>query len=368
MYIANAIDVVIPSFRLDEQILLRIINLTQPLEIKINFYLIADNPLLTVPDSIATLASDGSIHLVINETNLGFAETRNKGIRLGNSKWLLLLDDDIVPDDGLLMAYATAIGGRPDAIGFAGVTDFPEPLNIATKAMVIQGMTGHFSAARHHQELMWVPTANVMLNRCKMDPKLFDKRLKKGGEDIEFLLRNVQRFNDHYIGVPDAVVEHPWWDHGALQSKRIFRYGGGAAQIASLPVIKPYTFHDFTNTAETLLLLIITAPVAVAFCDVSTLLLICLIVIFSEFITSLLKVFFSTRRWSLAIAWDVLWLKNSYEFGYLLESLGTFRISGFAERIDMGFSRRNPGWFRLNKWKIIKMILILFGLVIINVF
>jgi hypothetical protein len=31
----------------------------------------------------------------------------------------LLLDDDIDPDENLLLAYANAIGGHPDAIGFA---------------------------------------------------------------------------------------------------------------------------------------------------------------------------------------------------------------------------------------------------------
>jgi len=256
MYQSTSIDIVIPSFRLDENVLLNIFNVERPDGFLVNFYIVADNPLLVIPEEILKLASENKINLIKNEINLGFSKTRNNGIRLGNAKWILLLDDDILPSKKLLIAYAEAIKKNRDSIGFAGVTNFPLPFNAATRAMDINGTTGHFKAALDNKPLVWVPTANVMLNREKMDMTLFNEKLDKGGEDIEFLLRNSLLHKEKYTPVPNAVVEHPWWNNGAIQTERIFRYGRGAADIAALDTIKPYTYHDFLNTSELVVLLL----------------------------------------------------------------------------------------------------------------
>lgn len=365
MYTANAIDIVIPSFRLDEHILLGIFTIDRPADFKLNFYLIADNPELTIPASIVHLAESGQVNLIINPVNIGFSETRNKGIRLGSSKWVLLLDDDIVPEKDLVTAYTEAIKIHPQAIGFAGVTNFPEPFNRVTTAMEMHGMTGHFKLANKEEELTWVPTANVMLNRDKMDPALFNENLKKGGEDIEFLVRNVALYKEKYRAVPSAIVTHPWWNEGTLQTGRLFRYGAGAAQIAPLPSINSYTYHDFTNTAETLLLLIISFPILTLFYSWQVPVALILIILAAEFLTNLFKGYYLSKKFSFSLAANLLWMKNCYELGYLAENLSKGRISGFAERIDMGFSKKHPSWFRLNKWKILKICLILIGLILI---
>lgn len=368
MYDVNSIDVIIPSFRLNEEILLGILNVHRPPGFNVNFYIVADNPGLTVPDSVLKLADKGALNLVVNQMNLGFAETRNKGIRLGKGKWLLLLDDDVVAGDRLLCAYAEAILKHPDAIGFAGVTNFPEAINLTTLAMELHGLTGHFKAAKTNKELMWVPTANVMLNRDKMDAALFDERLKKGGEDIEFLVRNVALFGEKYISVPEASVTHPWWNNGAIQTERQFRYGIGAAQIANLPVIRVYTYYDFTNTVETLLLLLISFPLIVFSYSWTYFFTIVFVVVLAEFCTTYIKSIYLSGKHSLMLAFHLFWLKNCYEAGYLFESLRNNRWTGFAERIDMSFSKKNPSWFRLNKWKIIKTCIIAIGLLLVTVF
>nr|WP_068886780.1 glycosyltransferase [Pedobacter panaciterrae] len=359
MYQNTSIDVVIPSFRLDEDVLLNIFNVERPDGFLVNFYIVADNPSLVIPDGILKLADDNKINLIKNEVNLGFSKTRNNGIRLGRGKWILLLDDDIMPSKKLLIAYAEAIQNNPDSIGFAGVTNFPLPFNAATRAMDINGTTGHFKAALDNKPLVWVPTANVMLNREKMDVTLFNEKLSKGGEDIEFLLRNSLSYKEKYIPVPDAVVEHPWWNNGAVQTERIFRYGRGASDIAALNTIKPYTYHDFLNTSECILLLLVFSPLVVALYSVNELFLLMFLVLFAEVLTNLIKVFYKSKSLSLPVALNLFWIKNCYEAGYLFESLSKGRLWGFAERIEMGFVKENPSWFRLNKWKIIKTILLL---------
>ncbi|WP_316816899.1 glycosyltransferase [Pedobacter nyackensis] len=364
MYVTDVIDVVIPSFRMDEDILLRIVNVDKPAGFKLNFYIVDDNPGLEIPSSILALAKNGSIQLILNETNLGFSETRNKGIALGTGKWLLLLDDDVVPDKTLLTAYADAIAKDTDALGFAGVTTFPEPYDMATLALDINGNTGHSKGAKTQKELMWIPTTNIMLNRDKMDPSLFSEVLKKGGEDIEFLVRNALLNDQKYISVRDAVVEHPWWDGG--HTRRLLRYGAGAAQIAPLPSIRSFTYHDFTNTIETLLLLLICSPFIIINYSLSGLFAILSVVVLAEFITNFIRSVYLSGKYSLSLAFYLFWLKNCYEAGYLYESLSKGRLSGFAERIDMSFSKKNPSWFRLNKWKIIKTCLIVIGSLLIT--
>lgn len=365
MHDANSIDVVIPSFRLDEEILLNIFNLPKPESFLVNYYLVADNPRVDIPDKVKQLAISQKINLIQNEVNLGFSRTRNNGIRLGNGKWLLLLDDDIVPSERLLLAYADAISKNPNTIGFAGVTNFPEPYDMVTLAMDINGNTGHSKGAIMHKELMWVPTTNIMLNRDKMDTTLFSEALEKGGEDIEFLVRNALRNDEKYVSVPNAIVEHPWWDGG--HTRRLLRYGAGAAQIAPLPSIKLYTYHDFTNTTETIMLLVLCSPFIVFNYSLSGLFMIISLLIMAEFITNFIKSVYLSGKYSLSLAFYLFWLKNCYEAGYLFESIKSGRFTGFAERIETSFSKKNPGWFRLNKWKIIKACLIGIGLLAISV-
>lgn len=355
---SHAIDVVIPSFRLDEHILIPIIDLKKPEKYDIHIYIVADNPNATIPSKINELSKQGRIHLIINDVNLGFSATRNKGIQAGNSKWILLLDDDIVPDEKLLYAYTNVIEKNANAIGFIGVTDFPPPFNSATKALTINGSTAHFNIARQKTRMKWAPTANIMLNREKLTSPMFDKNLKKGGEDIEFLVRNSLVNNDEYISVPDAIVVHPWWNSGKMQTGRMIRYGIGAAEIANLPAIRPYTYIDFTNSSETLLLLLLLAIPASICGFLKIILIFMLAIVLSEFITNFIRTIKDTKTINFDIAWRLMAIKNTYEIGQLWGNLRMGHLNGFSRRIDMSFKKASPSWFRLNRWKIIKLLLI----------
>lgn len=354
----RSIDIIIPSFRLAESVLSPIVHLPRPLGWTVNFYLVADNPDIQVSPGIRRWEQEGKIKLIINDRNLGPSETRNIGIRAGNGQWLLLLDDDIEPTSNLLQAYATAIEKNEQAIGFVGVTDFPEPVNAVTEAMRINGTLGHFNMARRKPAMRWAPTANLMLNRAKLDPTLFDASLKKSGEDIEFLVRNSLRFNELYVSVPEAVVQHPWWNNGNVQTERLFRYGEGACEMADKPAIRNYTYRDFTNTAETLLLLLLLLPFAwwggwaywIAAAAGS--------VVLAELVTNWLKALIAGKTASPAVAFHLFWAKNCHELGALAGVLKSFRLNNFARRTELGFVKQHPSPFRLNRWKIIKMITI----------
>ena len=353
------IDVVIPSFRLDETILQGIFSLAIPDEILVNYILVADNPNVEVPASIQQLAIQGKIQLIINEQNIGFSKTRNKGINAGKADWILMLDDDIVPDPRLLFAYNDAIKKKPNSLGFIGVTDFPTPFNAVTKALFYNGAVGHFQSARHHENLSWAPTANVLLNRSLLYPRLFNPDLQFGGEDISLLTENAFANHKKYDSVPDAIVVHPWWNDGKKQWKRMFRYGKGAADIIIEPHIVPYSYRDFTNTSESVFILLIMMLVAIIVPFHKPLLISWIaIFILAECITGLVRSFQISKSLSFPIAWQMITHKNAYEAGMLYRLIQKGRHNCIGKRIDVGFSKKYPSPFRLNRWKIFKTILI----------
>ena len=92
---AISIDVVIPSFRLNEHNLLPILTLRVPASARVVYYLIVDNPQADIPDSIRAMADDRNIFLLWNEKNKGASYTRNRGMEAGMGEWILFLDDDL---------------------------------------------------------------------------------------------------------------------------------------------------------------------------------------------------------------------------------------------------------------------------------
>jgi glycosyltransferase involved in cell wall biosynthesis len=354
----NSIDIIVPTYRLNEERLLDIIHLPKPTGFEVSYYIISDKADAVIPVSIAALHDRGLIRLLIHKQNLGPAAARNTGIRAGSGKWILFLDDDIQPQEDLLMRYADAIKKSESAIGFVGLTVFPEPFNPVTRALLIGGWISHFTSAKIYPSLRWAPTSNILMNREKMDGTLFDEQLRKSGEDIEFLVRNSLLFAELYKALPNAVVFHPWWNEGAVQTKRMLRYGAGASEIARKSPVKEYTFRDFTNTAETSFILLLLIPADILIGSFRLTLLFFSSLVIAEYLTNWLRGISIGKTFSPLVAFHLMWAKNCYEAGFLIRSLQTGYLNGFALRIDMGFSKAHPGPFRTNRWKIIKFILI----------
>jgi len=132
-----------------------------------------------------------------------------------------------------------------------------------------------------------------------------------------------------------------------------------------LPAIKKYTYFDFTNTAETLLLLLVATPFALYFGWFSIVVKLAAVAILAEFITNWIKTVKVGKTFSPTVAFYLMWAKNCYEYGVLYANIMQGKWNHFAKRIDVGFTKENPSHFRTNKWKIIKMILLLvLGLVV----
>jgi len=255
------IDVVVPSYRVDEQCLMAILALHIPAACRVNFFIIVDNPSSAIPGTILEASKiRHDFTLLINEVNLGFSATRNKGMRAGNGEYVLLLDDDIIPEPNLLHNYFYAIRSHPSAIGFAGPVMFPESFNAVTHSLRILGLPTHFEKPAYADNVVWTPTANVLMKRVLLPPQLFDERMIYGGEDIDLLSAISLQQELKWICVPEAKVYHPWWGGGSPQLKKMFSYGRGSVDAIGKQHIRPYSFIDFPNVCEWSLILLLLSP------------------------------------------------------------------------------------------------------------
>lgn len=361
------IDVIIPSFRLDKATLLPLLNLKKPENSIVHFYLVSDNPKLKPDSSILSLVDNETVFLLINKENIGASATRNRGIEAGNGGWILFLDDDIAVTDDLLLIYADAISNRPNEIGFIGRVLMPQPPTPFARAVVAAGSMSIFNIAAEKDYFSWGATANIMVNRVAIKDIRFSDAYPKsgGGEEVEFFLRvrEANNFRD-FKTLPMAAVTHPWWSNGKTDFTRFYRYGQGNSFLAQRN--PQYSWHDFLDTPETLL---ITALVLItslfinyhfafyAFCFL-------LLSILIEYITTIIRVKRNTGELNPATGIYVTILRICYETGLLTGNLKRGRIKGIGERFSYeGSIKKNH--FRLNRFKIIKLVLYLIALIIL---
>lgn len=350
------IDIIVPSFRMEEHVLTGIFNLKQPVGFQIKYFLICDNPQINVPSVIRSLAEEGKIMLLINEINRGSSFTRNRGIDNSEGDWILFLDDDIIPAPDLLIKYAAAIELYPDRLGFVGLTQFPKPFNLITEALMLNGAMGHFHMSKFKKEQPWAPTANLMLKKSSLGKRRFREELNSGGEDVELLVKNSQENKALYLSLPEAVVNHPWWNDGGSQLKRMFRYGHGNAMILQLPHIWKYSYLDFSNTIESVFILVLICPIfLIAGMSYITFFVLIIIVLLSELITNAIRSMKAVGKFSPALIWQMTLHKNAQEVGFFWSLLRRGRLLSMCRMIDFGFKKPHPSPFRLNRWKIVKM-------------
>ena len=178
----NSIDVIIPSYRLDADFLIPILSLKKPDNWNVNYIIIADNPMLEIPKELDTFVECGILIIVNNQKNIGTSESRNKGIELAQSEWILFLDDDIIPNNDLLFQYITEINDNSNPFhGFVGVTRFPKAINSFTKGIIESDILTFFSLAESYKEMAWGVTANHRFPR-ELDDNLIFQNLE--GERI----------------------------------------------------------------------------------------------------------------------------------------------------------------------------------------
>lgn len=356
----DEIDVIVPSFRLDETLIRKIITLPKPMGWNIHYFIIVDNPIAVISPAMEALFREQQVHLLINEKNLGASASRNKGIEAGRASWILFIDDDVEVDDQLLINYANAVTDSSfSEIGFIGLTDFPPPVNAFTNA-VYATQIGTFRAARHYDRFVWGVTANMMYNREKLGNLRFSTSFPKngGGEDADLPLRLTVKHNQLFKCVPNAKVIHPWWNRGKPHFDRFIRYGIGKGHLISLH--RQLCWYDFPNTTEFALLMIILIPLTLYFGIEGHWIVLLVSFFASEFIFCYLKLRHKGIA-SFKTAGYYLLLNMSSELGILLYN----PLKTFMRRINIGFKK--PNAFQFNRWKIAKAIILVIALIIYSI-
>jgi len=189
------------------------------------FQLGADDQLVIV-DNASTDGSSAwvaarypSVHLIRNETNLGFAAAVNQGIRATDSKWVVTLNDDTVVSPGWLDALVTAaesnatvgmvackmlLASMPDHLDSAGIE--VDWAGIAWNRWHGEPVSAHPVAG---SEEVFGPCGGAALYRRTMLEQigLFDEDFFAYYEDVDLAWR-ARRAGWRCLYVPQAELVH----------------------------------------------------------------------------------------------------------------------------------------------------------------
>ena len=253
------LDIVIPSFRADVNVLNSIRDLSIPKNMIRKIIVVLDDPLHPLPRELEDWSTFDDLSIIRNEVNLGASGARNRGIDAALSDWVLFLDDDIYPEPNLLHVYAKSIEHKGAKVpGFVGITRLPETVSTFTKGIVASDILTFFDLAEHREHMPWGVTANLLVRRDAIKNHRFKSLFPKfgGGEDIDFCLEIVNSFGRNFSTEPRAVVHHPWWNNSDRTYRRFFRWAYGDS---NLPALHPqHRWRNLPNTAEFLTLCLLS--------------------------------------------------------------------------------------------------------------
>lgn len=353
------LDIIIPSFRLDEAYVVPLLRLKKPNDWIVNKYIVVDNPAVSVSENIAREVDSGGVQILVNAENKGASASRNRGLEAGTGEWILFLDDDISADEDLLLKYTEAVSLFPSEIGFIGMVSLPVPPTPFASALEISGTTMVFGIAEKRDYFTWGATANIMVKRSAVGDIRFSSAFPKfgGGEDVDFFLHVRDRCSKDFKTLPSANVHHPWWNAGKPNFTRPFRYGVGNSFLGQFN--PGYTYYDFPNLAETCLLLVLLGGSMMATGSLSMLGFLALVA--GIFIAETTALFIQLVKRKSHLTFHVflftLQLRIVYQFGLLYGNLSRGRIGGIGERFDDLGKIKGIGFFRFNTYKVVKLII-----------
>jgi len=261
------LDVVVPSYRVDNgDFLRRIVKIRASRKMYVRFWLVVDNPLEDHVQSVKDLANELNSEQLLTEGNYyinvihysenrGASYARNTGYNYSTADWLLFLDDDVIPQSEILDAYHGAILRYPDGKVYVGQTILPEACGIWTQMLRTCNVGYFYGIAKEMIHPSWGVTANLMVRGSRFNSTIQFKHIYPrtgGGEDIDFVYQFKAWYKNHKrrvtVGVPEAIVTHPWWNSGNLCYGQISGWAvGDSLCITEWP---EKTFLSFPNWVE----------------------------------------------------------------------------------------------------------------------
>ncbi len=332
-----SIDIIIPCARPSGISIQSLITMKIPAGVLVRFILVIDSREAVLPGSFERLKNCGSpVTIFLNPANIGAAATRNVGLELSRADYVLFLDDDVVPDEDLLIHYARAIHSNSKAWGFVGVTEFPSPVNRFTAGVIESDILTFFGIAQTRARLSWGTTSNMLLKRSSLDGIRFSDEFPKqgGGEDIDFCLRSMKKHSVSMVAVPDALVIHDWWNSGKRSYRRFFRWAFGDSALPSLH--EEFKYRNFPNLMETWLILV---PLLLLLSNVNMVshsgaVLFLLLSFAANFVSELVRINMIRPTCSLSIAFESSLIRLFNDAGRLVGNIRRGRLSFIGERFD----------------------------------
>mmetsp|Transcript_12999 Transcript_12999/g.30731 ORF Transcript_12999/g.30731 Transcript_12999/m.30731 type:complete len:955 (-) Transcript_12999:28-2892(-) len=260
------VDVVVPTFRLDVEILSRIVSLRASVPANVSFWIVIDNPdaepeKLNAVRAMEKLDNNYAVNIREHDKNYGVSAARNTGMAYSNADFICLLDDDVKPDPGLLDAYIGGIMRHPRANVLVGLAELSTAKTLWSKAMLACNVIGFYYIADDRPFPPWGVTANLCV-RGRTSRIRFKHKFPNtgGGEDIDYCIRSNQ-FKGAIVSVPGASVEHPWWADGHASSIiHVMGWAKGESLCVDDPDLQQYIYWTLPNVAEWTLLSLVLAP------------------------------------------------------------------------------------------------------------
>lgn len=252
-------DVCVPMHRVSAPFVERLLALPVPPRSDVRFCVCLDAPPSDAARRamLALEARDGRLRVRQNAANVGASATRNRLLDECHSDYAIFLDDDVVPDERLLLEYCRAARREPARRGFVGLSAMPHDGRLWTDAIHVSTLYFWY-VARHArgEPVAWGVTANLMV---KWDPSTrFDPRFPKtgGGEDIDLCLQ----LGGTLAPVPDAKIVHPWRDGPLRMFRRLFEWAIGDGML--IPKHRALAYRAPPNAVELLLACLCARPAA----------------------------------------------------------------------------------------------------------
>ncbi len=174
--------------------------------------------------------ADTEVKVLLNEKNLGYAGTNNRGARAARGEYLALLNNDLVLQPQWIQPMLAVFQRRGPGVGVVGNIQrnaTTAAVDHAGISVTINGKLEHIrgipATSDEDQEVLAVTAACCVIRRdLFLEVGCFDEAFRNGGEDVDLAFRLGSRGKRAFIALGSCVRHHVSATRGptSLQDER----------------------------------------------------------------------------------------------------------------------------------------------------
>jgi GT2 family glycosyltransferase len=193
---------------------LRTLQATLPADLAHEIILVDDGSTDGTREWLATLAAP--FRVILNERNLGYAAANNRGAKQAQGKQLVLLNNDLVFEDGWfepMLDVHHRLGPQAGCVGNIQLVVKTGRVDHAGIRINHRGKPEHETTGRpwpwQKRLVPAVTGACLMIARsCYLDVCGFDEGFRNGGEDVDLCFRLTAQGRRHAVALRSRVWHH----------------------------------------------------------------------------------------------------------------------------------------------------------------